>query len=101
MRLGFSVGGGKVGSGSANVSWGGKKPGKCRGKGEKGPDSTYTTRDDSIVFSSGIGYFGASWNSSDPSKTTLTTGEIGMGLTLSSECWHSVIKDVVTGCCDK
>lgn len=100
MRLGVSINAGNTGPGGSSVSFGGKKPGKCKGKGETGPDSTFMTENYDKEFSSGV-VLGASWSPSDPTKTTLTAGELGFGLTLSSKCWNSVLQDEVVGCCNE
>ena len=100
MRLGVSINAGNTGSGSSSASLGGKKPGKCKGEGEAGPGSTFMTENNDKVFSSGV-VVGAAWSPQDPTKTTITVGELGFGLTLSSKCWNSVIKDEVVGCCDE
>jgi hypothetical protein len=99
MRLGVSINAGKPGPGSSSLSLGGKKPGKCKGKGETGPDSTYTTEDHSKGFSAGV-VVGASWSNDDPTQTTFTAGELGFGVNLSSKCFNSVLQDVVDGCCE-
>lgn len=79
MRLGVSINVGKTGAGSSSVSFGGKKAGKCKGKGETGPESTFVTEDYSKVFSSGV-VVGAAWSPSDPTKTTITTVKLDLVL---------------------
>ena len=100
MRLGVSINACNIGAGGSSVSFGGNKPGKCIGKGETGPESTFVTESYDKEFSSGV-VFGASWSPSDPTKTTIIAGELGFGVTLSSKCWNSVITDVVVGCCNE
>jgi hypothetical protein len=92
ISFGFEIGGGS-GPGSGNFSWGGKKK-KCRGKkGDEYNDEM------GFGFSSAL-FWGASWSSDDPEKTTFTTG-YGAALHFTSMCNYIVREDVIVGnCCD-
>jgi RHS repeat-associated protein len=97
MQLGFSIRTGEsMGPGTASVSIGGNKPGKCQSP--KDGQDTYQTENNNFGFSSGVGV-GASWSTKDPRATTLTAGQVGFSAHLYSQCNRSVLQDVVRGCC--